>query len=154
MPAIIVLHHSKLDTRTSETIKNISEMVMVFYNKNLKPLNILQLLLLCPWSVNPNNRFLVLVFTISYHANTTITQFINPDLTSEERRELLRQEEHTHCSIHKSWPNFTEKKRTSEIGRKESWEKTGQLWIAFCGEVPRRVGRKLVNCELHSVVKF
>jgi hypothetical protein len=41
--------------------------------------------------VNPNKRFLALVFTISYHANTPITQFINPDLTSEERRELLRQ---------------------------------------------------------------
>lgn len=131
MPAIIVLHHTKLDTRTSETIKNISEIVMVFHNKNLKPLNILHLILLRPWSVNPNKRFLTLVLTISYHVNAPITQFINPDLTSEERRELLRQEEHTHCRIHKSWPNLTEKKRTSEIGRKESREKTGELWITF-----------------------
>ncbi len=97
--------------------------------------------------------------TISYHVNTPITQFINPDLTSEERRELLRQEEHTHCRIHKSWPNFTEKKRTSEIGRKESWEKTGELWIAFCGEVPRRVGRNwwIVNhifCGLDLILGF
>jgi hypothetical protein len=68
-----------------------------------------------------------LVLTISYHVNAPITRFINPDLISEERRELMGQEEHTHCRIHKSRPNFTEKKRTSEIGRKESWEKTGEL---------------------------